>query len=80
MDNETLPKSKSLNHWVAVIGGIGLVVAIGALDWVTGPSIPLGFLYLVPIFAVTWLAGRWPGTVMAVATAGAGLCDGQREG
>lgn len=49
-----------------VLVGLASVVLIGALDWVSGTSITLRFLYLIPIFVLTWAGGLVAGLVVAV--------------
>ncbi len=50
---------------VAVAVAVLVVLLIGFLDWVTGPTISFLAFYLVPTAWVTVLAGRWAGVAMA---------------
>ena len=42
---------------------------IGFVDLVTGPDFGFAFFYFIPIVPVAWSAGRWPGVIVAVASA-----------
>ncbi len=50
-------------------GCAGLVALIGLADYVAGADLNLSILYLVPIFAATWIADRRTGLAMAVFSA-----------
>lgn len=55
-----------LSPSAAVAIGVGLTVAAGLLDYLTGPELaPLTF-YLVPIGIVAWGGTRWQGIACAV--------------
>lgn len=49
--------------------GFMLVIAIGIIDYLTGPEISSLMLYLVPIIFVTWFAGRLAGIFTSIASA-----------
>jgi signal transduction histidine kinase len=55
--------------WIGVCAA--LVVFIGIADFVAGADLSLSILYLVPIFAATWIADRRMGLAMALLSAGA---------
>ncbi len=44
-------------------------VALGIIDFLTGPDLSLSLFYLVAILAATWLVGRWAGISASVAAA-----------
>jgi signal transduction histidine kinase len=52
---------------------LGLVVAVGWVDYVTGVEVSVSLLYLVPIALGTWVAGRSVGIMLALASAGVWL-------
>ncbi len=47
-------------------GCITLILVVGVLDWATGPDLELPLLYLIPIAAAAWHAGRGAGVAVAV--------------
>lgn len=56
----------ALRRSAAIVG----VAGIGWVDFVTGPSLSLGPLYLLPVILVAWYDGRtWAFFVMSAATA-----------
>jgi signal transduction histidine kinase len=61
-----LRESAAVPPAVAFVGAALTVAAIGAVDWVTGPSVSFLAFYLVPTSWVTVQAGRWAGVAMAV--------------
>jgi len=50
---------------VATAAGVLLVGFIGLLDYLVGPEILLGLLYLVPISLAAWFAGRKSGILVS---------------
>jgi two-component system, LuxR family, sensor kinase FixL len=50
----------------SIVAGVGLLLAVGALDWFTGPQIALSVIYLIPITLVTWRNPRWAAWGIAV--------------
>ncbi len=52
-----------------VLLGYALLLLIGWLDYATGPFLALLFFYIIPIFIVSWLAGRWPGIIVGLTAA-----------
>lgn len=51
-----------------ILGSL-MVSFIGIFDLVTGPEISFAFLYLFPIYLVTWFGGRRSGIVLSFASA-----------
>jgi hypothetical protein len=49
--------------------GLAVVLLVGLLDWATAPLISFAIFYLIPVLAVTWLAGRLCGSLLALAAA-----------
>ncbi len=43
------------------------LLALGWVDFVTGPHVHLGLLYVLPLLFATWYGGRWPGYFMDLA-------------
>jgi signal transduction histidine kinase len=58
---------------VVIVIGVLTVTLVGLIDLVTGAQISLSIFYLVPIAFTTWFAGRMPGLLTAVLSAGAWL-------
>ena len=52
---------------------LGLVAAVGWIDYVTGVEVSVSLLYLVPIALGTWVAGRSVGITLALVSAGVWL-------
>lgn len=50
---------------------LGLVLAIGWVDYVTGLELSVSLLYLIPIAIGTWVAGRTMGYTLALASTAA---------
>ena len=46
--------------------GVASVLVIGTLDWLSGASVTLRVLYLIPIFVLTWAGGLVAGLVVAI--------------
>jgi signal transduction histidine kinase len=49
--------------------GLLLVGLIGFIDLITGPEIGFAFFYFIPIVPIAWVAGLWPGLIVAIASA-----------
>src|SRR5207248_686845 len=49
--------------------GLVLVAAIGLVDVMTGPEFGFAFFYFIPIVPIAWMLGRWPGIIVAIASA-----------
>jgi len=58
-----------------VIAGLllGLVAAVGWIDYSTGLELSVSLLYLIPIALGTWVAGRSMGNLIAIVSAGVWL-------
>jgi len=52
---------------------LGLVFAVGWVDYLAGLEVSVSFLYLIPIALGTWVAGRCIGNIVALASAGVWL-------
>ncbi len=52
---------------------LGLVFAVGWIEYVTGFEISVSFLYLIPIMISSWVAGRSMGNIIALGSAGVWL-------
>ena len=57
---------RSLRGLVGGLVGVGL---IGLIDLFTGPDFGFAFFYFIPIVPVAWSFGRWPGLIVAAASA-----------
>jgi diguanylate cyclase (GGDEF)-like protein len=49
--------------------GVGLVILLGLIDYLTGHELAFSLFYLIPISLVTWYAGRRLGLVTSTASA-----------
>jgi diguanylate cyclase (GGDEF)-like protein len=58
-----------VDRGLVIAAGLAAVALLGVIDHVTGPEIGVSIIYLAPIGAVAWLAGRGPGLFMAVVAA-----------
>ena len=58
---------------LVIVIGLLTVILVGLIDLVTGAEISLSIFYLVPIAFTTWFAGRMPGLLTAVLSAGVWL-------
>jgi len=52
-------------RWL-LLACLGLIAVVGVVDWATGPDLDLPLLYLIPIGAAAWHAGRRPGIGVAI--------------
>lgn len=50
---------------VGVFACAAIILAIGWIDYVTGPDVGLSLLYLAPIAATAWIAGVAPAVIIA---------------
>jgi len=78
-EDRTLPDSRwfgfarTVSGWPKpVIAGLllGLVIAVGGVDYLTGVELSVSLLYLIPMTLGTWVAGRSMGNLVALASAG----------
>src|SRR5437016_2467142 len=58
---------KKRSRPLVAVSGLIFVLLVGLVDYLSGLEISLAILYLLPIFAVAWFSGRWPGIVIALA-------------
>jgi C4-dicarboxylate-specific signal transduction histidine kinase len=75
-ESRWLDLARMVSTWplTAVVGLLlGLVLAIGWLDYLTGVELSVSLLYLVPIAIGTWVAGRSMGNMVALASTGVWL-------
>jgi diguanylate cyclase (GGDEF)-like protein len=49
-----------------IISGFGMVFLIGLVDYLTGPRIYVLAFYIIPIFQITWFAGKWAGMSISI--------------
>ncbi|MFI5305315.1 MAG: GGDEF domain-containing protein [Nitrospiria bacterium] len=56
--------NKSKNFFL--ISGFGMVLLIGLVDYLTGPRIYVLAFYIIPIFQITWFAGKWAGLSISI--------------
>jgi signal transduction histidine kinase len=49
--------------------GLGMVMLLGLLDYVTGPELSFSVFYLLPISVVTWFTDRRTGVLLAIMAA-----------
>jgi signal transduction histidine kinase len=74
-ESRDLSFAQTVSTWPAPVTAgllLGLVIAVGWVDYVTGLELSVSLLYLIPITVGTWVAGRSMG--YAVALASAGVC------
>ena len=65
--------ARTVSTWpMLIIVGLllGLVFAVGWVDYLTGLELSVSLLYLIPITIGTWVAGRSTGNMLALASAG----------
>ena len=62
-------------NWKALIGWGGVALAIGYIDYVTGPFVSLTLFYLVPVAGAAWMGGRSVGVFVALAAGAASLAS-----
>jgi signal transduction histidine kinase len=60
-------------RWILVVQGIIVVLLLGLIDYYTGPEFAFSLFYLLPICAITWVAGRTAGLMISVVSAGVWL-------
>ena len=72
-ESRWLGAARTVSTWpTPVVAGLllGLVAAVGWLDYLTGVELSVSLLYLIPITIGTWVAGRSMGYTVALASAG----------
>jgi len=60
-------------RYYAIVGGLILILLVGWIDRLTGFNYELSIFYILPIFLLTWFAGRPWGFLASIASAGAWL-------
>ncbi|HEU5011480.1 MAG TPA: GGDEF domain-containing protein [Roseiflexaceae bacterium] len=60
--------SKQSRLWIICASWLITALIVSA-DLLTGVQVALHFFYLVPVFIITWYAGRWMGAILSVAIA-----------
>lgn len=55
--------------WLGLVGALALVLALGVADHGLPSALSLDFLYLLPVFALTWTAGPVAGVLLALLSA-----------
>jgi signal transduction histidine kinase len=61
---------------LVVVVGVAFIAVVAVLDYLTGPSLSLSLLYLMPIGLVTWNLGRrWGAAAVILATAAGIVAD-----
>jgi len=63
-----LRKSANLNRWIAAVWTTAAWLGLIVLDFVTGPSLSLNSLYLLPLCLMTWCVGRVAGLGAGIIT------------
>jgi diguanylate cyclase (GGDEF)-like protein len=56
-------------HWIWIAGALAAVVAVGYVDYLTGPEITFSVFYLVPVAIAAWLGGTTVGIVASALAA-----------
>src|SRR5437667_9953496 len=54
---------------MVLVLGLGLIVAIGVVDVLTGPDLSFPVFYLLPVFLTTFAAGRPAGIAVSTISA-----------
>ncbi|MEI8194712.1 MAG: hypothetical protein WCI73_02260, partial [Phycisphaerae bacterium] len=52
-------------RWAAGMG-VGALLLIAYIDWITGPNISVAFFYLIPLCILTWFFGKPAGYLVAL--------------
>jgi signal transduction histidine kinase len=61
---------------LVLVVGLSFIAVVAILDYITGPSLSLSLLYLMPIGLVTWNLGRrWGAAAVVVATMAGVVAD-----
>lgn len=62
-------KRSSQSKAFVITTGFLIVMALGFIDYQTGPDVSFLLFYLIPVFWVTWFAGSLAGTLLSLASA-----------
>jgi diguanylate cyclase (GGDEF)-like protein len=66
-----IDRLSNLHPGVAVAIALGLIGALGYVDYLSGYEVQLAPFYLLPVCLIAWRLGRGPGMVAAAASVGA---------
>lgn len=58
-----------LTPWTAVLVGVVAIVALGVVDYITGPELAFSIFYLAPVATASWAAGARAGIPLAAVAA-----------
>lgn len=61
-----------VRKWMGLVALLVPVLAIGLVDWLSGPRISLALFYAIPIVMAGWFLGSWSALITSVA-AGLGI-------
>jgi PAS domain S-box-containing protein len=64
---------------VALGAGLGLVLLLGFVDYISGTEVSFALFYFLPIFITAWLAGRVAGIFIAISAGSAWLLADMAE-
>ena len=56
-------------RWAITTGCVGLLLALGWLDYFTGYELGFFIFYSIPVSITAWYAGRFPAILMSIASA-----------
>jgi diguanylate cyclase (GGDEF)-like protein len=62
------------------LAGLGLIVALGIVDYLAAPELDFSIFYLIPVSLIAWLGGEWLGVAASVLSALAWLVDDVASG
>lgn len=62
------------------LAGLGLIVALGIVDYLAAPELDFSIFYLIPVSLLAWLGGEWLGVAASVLSALAWLVDDLASG
>ena len=70
--SDDMPKtrfvSRNFPKWAILSVAYAALLTIGIIDFITGPEVPLGFLYLIPYVVVAWFVGKRAGYLIVLFT------------
>jgi signal transduction histidine kinase len=67
--DEVMKYLSEQSKFFLVVLGLAFILALGVVDYLTGPEISFSIFYLLPISMIAWLVGEREGTAMSVAGA-----------
>ena len=71
-------ENKRTSFWACT--GLGLIAALGVVDYLAAPEADFTVFYLLPVSLLAWLGGEWLGLAASVLSALAWLVDGAAPG